>query len=79
MRVSCKRDDHWRLYFVKAPTVYLDGVEQRRVIEADDICGYIVRYVFDESGKHLIDGDHVVTEKLHGIVEIFGTKQRWAK
>jgi hypothetical protein len=46
--------------------------------EADDIGGYVVRYVFDKAGKHLIDGDQVVTEKLRGIVEIFGTKRRWA-
>jgi hypothetical protein len=76
MRVTAKNgdDDYWRHYFERAPTVYLDGVRQLDVIEADDIRGYIVRTVIDRDGKPVIDGDHFVTEKVHGVVEIFGTK-----
>jgi hypothetical protein len=79
MMVRVSAEDHWVFMFVKCPSVYLDGVEQRHVIEADDIAGYVVRHVVDEAEKPVIDVDHYVVEKLHGIVEIFGTKQPWVK
>ncbi len=81
MRVTAKDgdDDHWWHNFVKPPSVYLDGVEQRDVTEADDIKGYIVRVMLDRAGNLVIDDDKVVYEKLHGVVEIFGIRQPWAE
>ena len=49
-------------------TIYLDGVEQRYVIEADTDEGYVIRSKRNADGKPMRDGDGLVTERLTGNV-----------
>ena len=54
--------------------VYFDGTLQEQCCtEADSEAGYVIRYVFDENGKHIIEGDgkdrQAKKEKVFGLVE----------
>ena len=49
-------------------TIYLDGVEQRYVIEADTDEGYVIVAKRDADGKPMRDGDGLATERLTGNV-----------
>ncbi|WP_347883230.1 hypothetical protein [Pseudomonas aestiva] len=50
--------------------VFLDGVEQRQVVTADDELGLIVMYDLDEQGNVKVEGDEVVWVTVHGAVKI---------
>jgi hypothetical protein len=53
--------------------VFLDGVEQKRVIEADDVNGFIRRYV-TKDGKPVVQNGELQTETLSGkVVIVMGT------
>ncbi|WYK06241.1 hypothetical protein DWF04_021480 [Cereibacter sphaeroides f. sp. denitrificans] len=50
--------------------VWLDGVEQSDVLEADTDAGYIVRAKLNETGKPYLIGDEVATERVTGVVTV---------
>lgn len=56
--------------------VFLDGVEQRYVIEYDTEVGYLIRYAIQlqPDGEHFavfkVAGDEVVAERLEGVVTL---------
>lgn len=51
-------------------TVTLDGKVVADVFEADDEESYLVRYKRDEAGRHVLEGEHVATERLDGVVQV---------
>lgn len=76
MRVSCKLldTDFWFLHFDKRPMVLLDGVELKRVMEADDQQGYATVYDSDAQGQLKLATDRVIQKNLRGKVEIVGRR-----
>lgn len=73
MRVTAFDSEHyWGRRFSSSPTILLDGVVQRFVIEADDVEGVIRRNKVDEAGWLCIDGCEFVVEELRGTVQIIG-------
>ncbi|WP_115945628.1 hypothetical protein [Ectopseudomonas oleovorans] len=50
--------------------VFLDDIEQRRVVTADDELGLVVMYDVDEQGQVKMEGDEVVRITAHGAVKI---------
>ena len=48
--------------------IYLDGVEQRDVIQADTDEGYVIRSKCTADGKPMRDGEKWATERLTGNV-----------
>ena len=50
--------------------VFLDGVEQRQVVTADDELGLIVMYDVDENGRVKMDGEMVRRINAQGAVKI---------
>ncbi|GAB5431278.1 MAG: hypothetical protein EpisKO_06480 [Epibacterium sp.] len=50
--------------------VYLDGVLQADVFEADDDLGFIIRAVRGEDGKLVIEGAYVKREIKQGNVRV---------
>lgn len=76
MRVSAMTGEHhWSHRFMMSPKIFLDGVEQSLVIEADDREGIVRRNKVDEAGFLCIDGDEFAVEELRGAVEIVG--EQW--
>ena len=76
MRVNCEDGEHhWRLHFVRGPQVFLNGVEMRDCIEADEEEGYVIRHVRDVAGRLVVDGDVLRTERLRGSVELKGDRR----
>jgi hypothetical protein len=51
-------------------TIYLNGVEQSHVTDADPDAGWIDRVSFNSSGGMIFDGGEVVTERRFGYVEV---------
>lgn len=51
--------------------IWLDGVLQKSVVEADTDEGYVIRHSLDADGKPFLDDarEYVVTEHLTGYVE----------
>ena len=57
--------------------VYLDGVLQSDVFEADDDLGFIIRAERDENGKVVIEGDDLKREiKLGAVRVVFPAPQQ---
>lgn len=57
--------------------VYLDGVKQVNVVNADDEQGFVVRHKLKE-GRSYTEGQQVATERLTGSVEFKPReKQPW--
>lgn len=50
--------------------VFLDGVEQRYAVTADDELGLVVLCDLDEQGNVKVKGDEVVWVTVHGAVKI---------
>lgn len=52
--------------------VYLNGVEADKVIKADDVENYIIRYKTDAAGNIQLTkrGDCLVTERVNGPVTV---------
>lgn len=48
--------------------VFLDGVEQKNVIEAHTGEGWLVRCKISDDGSALVDGDKIATERVNGTV-----------
>lgn len=48
--------------------VFLDGVEQMKVLEAHTAEGWLVRAKLDANGRTYADGEDVATERLTGKV-----------
>jgi hypothetical protein len=55
MRVSCNPDDPGYVASPWGVKVFLDGVEQRKVITADEEEGTVLRYVLDAQGGAQLD------------------------
>jgi len=64
------------LYRIDNFDIYLDGEKQTGVYSLDTLGtlnreeGYVVRYVKDDEGFYVIDGDEVKAEIAYGNVEI---------
>ena len=50
--------------------VFLNGERVKRVIEADTLAWYIVRYVSDERGLIVVENGEAKTERLYVKVEV---------
>lgn len=74
MRISCDPNDpgydEWKALSGLATRVYLDGVEMRNVITADEEAGMIVRYKSHMGGGLIMDRGVVLRETLYGLVEL---------
>lgn len=75
MRLSSDSDDRsfdeWRvLNDTHIVLVWLDGIEQKKCITADDDEGFIIRIATDEDGNTVLKGDYVQYERVDGSVRI---------
>ena len=50
--------------------VYLDGVRQEDVLEADDDLGFVIKLARDEAGNIIAEGDEVKREIKLGKVQV---------
>ncbi|WP_293921129.1 hypothetical protein [Sphingobium sp. UBA5915] len=48
--------------------IFLDGVEQEKVVEAHLSEAWLIKFVADEDGMPLVNGDKFATERLSGVV-----------
>lgn len=72
MRLSADpHSPHWRVDAIFAK-VFLDGVEQRYVYEADEERGVILRLKVDGTGEPMVNdaGDGFAEETVTGVVRI---------
>jgi hypothetical protein len=75
-RLSCEKDDPgYRPYCElrgdrRTFRVLLDGRESKGVITADTSEGWVKRHVITERGNYAHDGKNLLTEIVHGYVEI---------
>jgi len=74
MRISCDRDDPGYVEYVKlrpiVPRVFLDGVEIKEVITADEEAGMLIRYLRGMDGLIRVEKGIAVREVLYGRVEL---------
>lgn len=74
MRISSDRTDpgfdEWDKIERLAARVYLDGVEIKDVITADEEAGMVIRYKRNAGGGLVLDGHVLVRETLYGVVEL---------
>lgn len=79
MRVSAKADDPGNMAFVdalcagKTVHIFLDEIEQRSVITADEAQGFVERHVLDADGNSQVNPfktDEVWVETVTGKVRI---------
>lgn len=74
MRLSCDKDDAGYLAWGKLNgdgqrvTVFLDGIQQKHVIMADDEAGELRRIVISENGNMAKGHDEFISEVVHGEV-----------
>ena len=54
----------------KRVTPFLDGVEQKDCIEADEENGVVIVFARDKYGRYILDGDEVQTKLLYGVVTV---------
>lgn len=65
-----KLPDHLIAGEVPPLRVWLDGVEQQKVMEAHLTEGWLIKFIDDEDGNPVIDGDEYATERLTGNVTV---------
>lgn len=75
MRISVEENDPGFRRFLEVNARYaigvtLDGVEQSKVLTADESAGEVKRCATDCDGRLVLDGDEVATETLMGFVKI---------
>jgi hypothetical protein len=63
-------ETHFNLLYAVHAEVYLDGVKQKHCVTADDEHCYIVRYLFNDNGRPVIDGGKHKREIVGGDVKI---------
>ena len=54
----------------KRVTPFLDGVEQKDCVEADEENGFVVVYARDKDGRLIPDGCEIQTEIRYGVVSV---------
>ena len=54
----------------KRVTPFLDGVEQKDCIEADDENGFVIIRQRDKDGRLILDGCEIQTETRYGVVTV---------
>ena len=54
----------------KPMKAFLDGVEQKDCIEADEENGFVIVYARDKDGRYILDGDEIQTEIRYGVVTV---------
>ena len=54
----------------KRVTPFLDGVEQKDCVEADEENGFVVVYARDKDGRLIPDGCEIQTETRYGVVTV---------
>jgi hypothetical protein len=62
-----------QLKFGKVFDVFLDGIEQKAVQEADEEAGYIIRAILDDDGEEQLNPDNpneLWVETVRGRVEV---------
>jgi hypothetical protein len=78
-RVTCDpgSDDFWPFAFAECPTVSLDGIEIARVLEADDLLGYVEYYPERPNGMVFVCdcGQRAIVALGFGHVEITGQRR----
>lgn len=57
----------------KPMKAFLDGVEQKDCIEADEENGFVIVYARDKDGRYILDGDEIQTEIRYGVVTVVPT------
>lgn len=70
-----KNDPDYNVFKNAWAKVYLDDVEQRFCLMADEERGVIKRYKTSENGKILFQNDTYVTELVYGKVKILVGKE----
>ena len=54
----------------KRVTPFLDGVEQKDCIEADEENGVVIVFAQDKDGRYILEGDEIQTETRYGVVTV---------
>ena len=54
----------------KPMKAFLDGVEQKDCIEADEENGVVTVFARDKDGRYILDGDEIQTETRYGVVTV---------
>ena len=54
----------------KHVTPFLDGVEQKDCVEADEENGVVIVIARDKDGRYILDGDEIQTEIRYGVVTV---------
>ena len=54
----------------KPMKAFLDGVEQKDCIEADDENGFVIIRQRDKDGRYILEGDEIQTETRYGVVTV---------
>lgn len=49
---------------------FLDGVEQKDCVEADEENGFVIVFARDKDGRYILDGDEIQTEIRYGVVTV---------
>lgn len=68
VRLSVADDDFDPIYL--GMSVFVDGVEQHKVLSYDIEAGRVVRFAEDAKGNLIVRGDEAVTEDVTGRVEV---------
>ena len=54
----------------KPMKAFLDGVEQKDCVEADEENGVVTVFARDKDGRCILDGDEIQTETRYGVVTV---------
>ena len=54
----------------KPMKAFLDGVEQKDCVEADEENGVVIVYARDKDGRYILDGCEIQTETRYGVVTV---------
>ena len=54
----------------KPMKAFLDSVEQKDCIEADEENGVVTVFARDKDGRYILDGDEIQTEIRYGVVTV---------
>lgn len=78
MRISVKEHSPGRMLWEllcqagRAPIIFFNGIKQDRVVEVDDVEGWVERMQVDVVGRPVIDhSGNAVFEKVYGKVKVF--------
>lgn len=64
MRVSVRKDDPGYRNIIRGQRVYLDGVEQHRVVVADERLGIVEKHLLDEKRQPVLTNDRTAVRTV---------------